>query len=242
MATIFWAGLRQEATVQQNALVKLPDDMDMNAAAVFQGGHTTSYFALKQRANLKPGETLLVLGASGGVGMAAMQLGKAMGANVIGAVGSKEKQQVLKSEGFSTVINYGEEDLRETIKSATNGQGIDVVYDPVGGDLFEPATRSLKPNGRVLVVGFAAGEIPSFPINLALLKQISIVGVNYQTFFNEDRAGVEENFSELFEMYRNTQIKPLIDKVYPLEQSADALLLLANRGIIGKAVVELQHD
>lgn len=242
MATIFWGGLREEATVPQSSLVKIPEDMNMNVAAVFQGGHMTSYFALKQRAKLKSGETLLVLGAGGGVGMAAMQLGKAMGAKVIGAVGSKDKQQALNNEGFSEIIHYGEQDLRETIKSATNGQGIDVAYDPVGGDLFEPAARSLRPNGRILVVGFADGKIPSFPVNLTLLKQISIVGVNYQTFFNDDRAGVEENFSELFEMYQNKQIKPLIDKVFPLDRTVEAFKLMSERKVIGKAVVELQHD
>lgn len=240
MATIFWGGMAEQAVAQAEVIVRVPDGMDLISAAVFQGGHTTSYYALKQRAALAPGETLLVLGAGGGVGMAALQLGRAMGARVIAAVGSAAKAQVLRSEGFEEVIDYGSGDLREAIKELTAGKGVDVVYDPVGGELFEPAARSLCRKGRILVVGFASGEIPKYPVNLALLKETAVVGVNYQQFFRFEREEVERNFAELMEMHAKGLINPRIDRVYPLAQAVDALKAVAAREIVGKAVVRME--
>ena len=239
MATIFWGGLAEQAIAPAASLVTIPDDMDYVTASVFQGGHTTAYYALKQRARLAPGEQLLVLGAAGGVGLAAVQLGAAMGARVIGAVGSVQKRDCVLANGADACINYGEQDLRDELKRLTEGRGVDVVVDPVGGDLFDRACRSVSPGSRILVLGFASGRIPELPVNLALLKSSSVVGVNYMQFFGDDRPGVEQNFSELMHLFSEDRIRPRIDTVYPLEQAVAALQHVGQRRAIGKVVVEL---
>lgn len=239
MATTFWNGLVEEVIVPAAALCRVPDSMDMLQAAVFQGAYNTSYFALKQRAHLQAGETLLVLGASGGVGLAAMKLGRLMGARVIGAVGSSSKADLLRSMGFEEVINYSESDLRDGIKKLTHGEGIDVVYDPVGGDYFEQAARSLRLNGRMLVVGFASGSIPTFPVNLSLLKQTSVVGVNYHAFYQASPKAAAENLSQLCEFFVEGKITSHIDAIYPLEDAKIGLKRLDDRSIVGKVVVTM---
>ncbi len=240
MATIFWGGLAEEVVAPAKAIVPVPDEMDMLRAAVFQGGHTTSYYALKQRGALKSGETLLVLGAGGGVGMAAMQIGRAMGARVIGAVSSARKIEALRTEGFSELIDYGQEDLREAVRRLTGGEGVDVVFDPVGGELFGQACRTARRYGRILIVGFASGQIAQYATNLALLKENAVVGVNYMSFFEHERAAVERNFAELMEFYRQGTIRPRIDRVFTLDQAVDALAAVADRSAIGKIVVAIQ--
>jgi NADPH2:quinone reductase len=240
MATIFWGGLAEQAIAPAHTLIPVPDEMDFVTASVFQGGHTTSYFALKQRGQLKPGETLLVLGAAGGVGLAAVQLGKAMGARVIAAVSSEEKQACVLENGADDCINYTEQDLREQVKALTGGRGADVIVDPVGGDVFDSACRCVNVNGRILILGFASGRIPEYPVNLALLKSCSVVGVNYMQFFGADPAGVKENFAELMEMFGQGEINPAIDTIYPLEESVAALLHVGERRAVGKVVVQLR--
>lgn len=242
MATVFLGGLQGYVVVDVGALNRIPSSMSAIQAAVFLGAYTTSYFALKQRASLQYGETLLVLGASGGVGLAALQLGKAMGANVIAAVGSETKASELKRLGFDKVINYDESDLRQQINLLTDSQGIDVVYDPVGGDLFEAAARSLRAGGRMLVVGFASGTIPKFPVNLALLKQISIVGVHYQEFYENHPVARQQNVNELYELFERGLISPHIHKIFPFEQSKQAIQSLATRQIVGKTVVAISKE
>lgn len=239
MATIFWGGLAEQAVVSASAVVPVPDQMDMLTAAVFQGGHTTAYYALKQRAALRPDESLLVLGAAGGVGMAAMQIGRAMGARVIGAVGSAHKAGVLREEGFDELIDYASEDLRERLREMGLGKGVDVVFDPVGGEPFAKAARSVSRYARILVVGFASGEIPQYATNLALLKECSVVGVNYQQFFAHERDAVNRNFAELMELFRRGLVRPRIDGIYPLEEATQALRRVAERSVAGKVLVSM---
>jgi NADPH2:quinone reductase len=200
----------------------------------------TSMHALKQRANLQPGETLLVLGASGGVGLAAVEIGKAMGARVIAAASSAEKLEVAKAAGADALINYSEENLKDRVKELTGGQGADVIYDPVGGDLFDAAMRAINWNGRLLVVGFASGRIPELPVNLALLKGASVVGVFWGSFAQRQPQDNLANFQQLFAWYAEGKLKPLVSQTFPLERAADAINALANRTAVGKVVVEVR--
>ncbi|MFK7733244.1 MAG: NADPH:quinone oxidoreductase family protein [Pseudomonadales bacterium] len=239
MATIFWGGLAEQAVAAAHTIVPIPEQMDFLTASVFQGGHTTSYYALKQCGHLKPGETLLVLGAAGGVGLAAVQLGKAMGATVIAAVGNEAKQQCVLQHGADFAINYNAEDLKERAKELTNGRGADVILDPVGGDVFDIASRCVNSQGRILIVGFASGRIPKYSVNLALLKSCSLIGVNYQHFFATEHAQVEQNFKELMQMVAQEKIKPHIDKVFSLDESVKALQHVEQRKAIGKVVVSV---
>jgi NADPH2:quinone reductase len=240
MATIFWGGLAEQAIAPAHTLVPVPDDMDFITASVFQGGHTTSYFALKQRGALRAGETLLVLGAAGGIGLSAVQLGKAMGARVIGAVSTERKRDCVLENGADECIVGGPQELREQAKALTDGRGADVILDPVGGDMFDAACRCINVNGRILVLGFASGRIPDYPVNLALLKSCSVVGVNYMTFFQTDSAGVKENFAELMAMFAEGKIRPHVDTVYPLAEAAAALAHVGERRAVGKVVVKLR--
>lgn len=239
MANIFTGGLVEQALAPAQVVVPIPEEMDFLTASVFQGGHTTSYYALKQRGQLRSGETLLVLGAAGGVGLAAVQLGKAMGAKVIAAVGSEEKQACALQHGADETINYNKDELRSSIDALTHKRGVDVILDPVGGDVFDKAVRCIKPDGRILVVGFASGRIPQYAVNLALLKSCSLVGVNYLHFFNAERHQVEENLAELMLMVKQGKIKPHIDKIYSLEDATEALAYVGERKAMGKVVVSV---
>jgi NADPH2:quinone reductase len=200
----------------------------------------TSMHALKQRGNLQPGETLLVLGASGGVGLAAVEIGKAMGARVIAAASSAEKLAVAKAAGADELINYSETSLKDEIKRLTDGQGADVIYDPVGGDLFDQAVRAIAWNGRLLVVGFASGRIPEFPVNLALLKGASVVGVFWGSFAQRQPQDNAANFQQLFGWFAEGKLKPLVSQVYPLSQAAQAINDLGQRKAVGKVVVQVR--
>jgi NADPH:quinone reductase len=215
----------------------MPDAMDFVPASAFVLTYGTSYHALKDRAQLKSGETLLVLGASGGVGLAAVQIGKAMGAHVIAAASSDAKLTVCKDNGADELINYAQEDLRARIKASTGGRGVDVVYDPVGGAYSEPALRDTAWNGRFLVVGFAAGEIPKVPLNLALLKGCSIVGVFWGAFTRNQPDDNRRNNQELLQMYLDGKVKPHIHATYPLERAAEALNEVMNKRVSGKVVL-----
>ncbi|MEM6545101.1 MAG: NADPH:quinone oxidoreductase family protein, partial [Pseudomonadota bacterium] len=188
---------REQLAVDQNAVMPMPEGLDFSQAAGVAMTYFTSYHALKQRADLKKGETLLVLGAAGGVGSTAVELGKYMGARVIAAASSEEKLQLCRELGADETINYSEQDLKGAIKELTGGKGVDVVYDPVGGDYAEPALRGMAWNGRYLVIGFASGPIPEIPLNLALLKGCSIVGVFWGRFIAEEPAVHVQNIEEL---------------------------------------------
>jgi NADPH2:quinone reductase len=215
----------------------MPAAMDFPTGAAFTLTYGTSHHALMDRAQLQPGETLLVLGAAGGVGLAAVELGKAMGARVIAAASSDEKLALCKAHGADATINYATEDLRACIKELTDGRGIDLVYDPVGGDLSEPALRSMAWNGRFLVVGFAAGRIPSPPLNLPLLKGCSIVGVFWGAFTRNEPARNVVNLQELLLWWSEGRLQPHVSAVYPLERAVDALNDLVQRRVQGKAVL-----
>ncbi|AWV99677.1 zinc-binding dehydrogenase [Arcticibacterium luteifluviistationis] len=232
-----WGGFAEEAVVDKNRVFPLPKGMDYVTASSLMYNYGTSYHALKDRAKLLKGETLLVLGAAGGVGLAAVELGKIMGATVIAAASSAEKLAVCKEKGASHLINYAEEDLKARVKELTNGKGVDVVYDPVGDKWAEAALRSTAWNGRYLVVGFAGGEIPKIPMNLPLLKGCAIMGVFWGRFTTEEPALSIQNIQELGKFYLEGKIKPHIYKLYPLEKGADALNDLMNRKVTGKAVV-----
>lgn len=240
MALTGWGSFAEQVAVPGYNVMPIPSEMDFNSAAAFGMTYGTSMHALKQRANLQPGETLLVLGASGGVGLAAVEIGKALGARVIAAASSAEKLAVAKAAGADELINYSESNLKEEIKRLTNGQGADVIYDPVGGDLFDLAIRSIAWNGRLLVVGFASGRIPELPVNLCLLKGAAVLGVFWGAFAQRQPADNAANFAQLFAWHAEGKIKPLVSQVFPLEQAGDAINTLGQRKAVGKLVVQVR--
>ncbi len=234
-----WGGFAEQVVVNAKRVFPMPADLDFITAASTLYTYGTSYYALKDRAALKAGETLLVLGAAGGVGLAAVELGKVMGATVIAAASSEEKLTLCKEKGADFTINYSTEDLRARVKEITCDKGVDVVYDPVGGNLSEPALRSIAWQGRYLVVGFAAGEIPKFPNNLALLKGCSIVGVFWGNFAEREPQNNLKNFHELLALIKAGKIKQHIHKLFSLEEAPKALTELVERKVKGKAVVKV---
>jgi NADPH2:quinone reductase len=215
----------------------LPPGFPAVDAAAFIMIYATSWHALMDRAALKAGETVLVLGAAGGVGTAAIQIAKAMGAKVIAAASTQEKCELCKSIGADITINYAKENLREAIKAATGGKGPDVIYDPVGGDFAEPAFRSIAWRGRYLVVGFASGPIPALPFNLALLKGASIVGVFWGDFSRREPKANAAMMAELAQWYAQGKVKPVIDRTMPMAQLKAAYAHMGSRGVKGKLVM-----
>ncbi len=242
MATPSIGGMAEQVVATSAGLRKIPDSMDFKTAAGFAMVYTTSYHALKQRAQLKPGETLLVLGASGGVGMAAVELGKLMGARVIAAASSEEKLEFVQQADPDELLNYGDGDLKEKVKALTDGKGADVIYDPVGGNLFDQATRSINWNGRILVVGFTSGRIPEYKANLALLKGASMVGVFLGRFRKEEPQAYEENFAELLEMFNAGKLKPIISQTFALEDYVSAFSVFTERRAMGKVILEIRKE
>ncbi len=236
-----YGAFAEEVLVPENQLIPVPDGMDDNTAAAFTMVYGTSYHALKQRANIQPGETLLVLGASGGVGLAAVELGKAMGATVIACASSEEKLAVAKEAGADDLINYAEEDLKDALKKRYP-KGVDVIYDPVGDKFTEAALRNMAWNGRLLIVGFAAGDIPKIPANLALLKGCSIVGVFWGAFTQQEPMVNMQNIMELFQLFGQGKIKPRISQVFKFEEYEQALAALTSRTAKGKVVLEVAQD
>jgi NADPH2:quinone reductase len=232
-----WGGFAEEVVTEAAKLIKIPAALDFATAAAFTLVYGTAHHALKDRAQIQPGETLLVLGAAGGVGLAAVELGKVMGARVIAGASSDEKLAVCKQHGADDLINYSTEDLRERIKTLTNGNGVDVIIDPLGGDYTEPALRSIAWKGRLLVIGFAAGDIPRIPLNLPLLKGCSIVGVFWGSFTEREPQRNQQHLQELLTWLAEGKLKPHISATYPLERAADALNDLMNRNVMGKAVL-----
>lgn len=237
IASSTYGGFAEEMAIDADRLVAIPEAMDYVPASAFILTYGTSYHALKDRAQLKPGETLLVLGASGGVGLAAVQLGKAMGARVIAAASSDAKLAVCRENGADELINYASDDLRARVKAITAGRGVDVVYDPVGGPYSEPALRDMAWNGRFLVVGFAAGDIPKVPLNLPLLKGCAIVGVFWGAFTRTEAERNRRNNDELMRLYLAGKVKPHIHATYPLERAAQALNEVLYKRVSGKVVL-----
>jgi NADPH2:quinone reductase len=235
MAHIRSGGYAEEAVVDEALLAPVPAGLDFTVAASFGLVYATAYHALKDRAGIRAGETLLVLGAAGGVGLAAVELGKLFGARVIACASSEEKLETCKRFGAEVAINYEREDLREALKNL--GRAVDIVLDPVGGKYSEPAVRAMAWKGRYLVVGFASGEIPRIPLNLTLLKGCSIVGVFWGEFARRERDLNAANLKELTAWLRAGKIKPLVSASYPLERAADALNDMMNRKVQGKVVL-----
>lgn len=240
MALTGWGSFAEEVAVPGYNAMPIPASMDFASAAAFGMTYGTSMHALKQRGNLQPGETLLVLGASGGVGLAAVEIGKAMGAKVIAAASSAEKLEVAKAAGADELINYSESNLKDEVKRLTGGQGADVIYDPVGGDLFDAAIRSIAWNGRLLVVGFASGRIPELPVNLTLLKGAAVVGVFWGSFAQRQPQDNAANFQQLFAWHAEGKLKPLVSQTFPLAQAAEAINTLGQRKAVGKVVVQVR--
>lgn len=237
MASALWGGFAERLAVPAAAVNSIPEGMDMVTASVLAGAYGTSYHALKHRADLRPGESLLVLGAAGGVGLAAVEIGKAMGAHVIAAASSAEKLAVCTERGADEVIDYGKDDLRAAIKALAGSRGVDVVYDPVGGEYSEAALRGLAWGGRFLVVGFAAGDIPRVPLNLPLLKGCQIVGVFWGAAIERNPTLLGGAIEELGRWWTDGRIRPLVSGVYPLDRAGDALAVLAERRATGKLAI-----
>ena len=237
LALVMHGAFAEEALADARAVVPIPEAIDFATAASFMFTYGTSYHALKDRAALQPGETLLVLGAAGGVGLAAVELGKLMGARVIAAASSAEKLDACRSRGADETIDYTTEDLKERVKALTGGRGVDVVYDPVGGDYSEAALRGMAWKGRFLVVGFANGEIPRIPLNLALLKGCAIVGVFWGSFTTKEPEANAANVRELVGHISAGRLAPLVSDRYPLARGVDALRAMQERRVKGKVVV-----
>jgi NADPH:quinone reductase len=231
----------ERAVVDASSVDVIPEAMDFNTAAALGLAYGTSYHALAQRARLQPGENLLVLGASGGVGLAAVEIGKAFGARVIAGASTDQKLQIAKEHGADVLVNYSQGSLKDKIKELTGGKGADVIFDPVGGELFDQCARCINWNGRLLVVGFASGTIPKYPVNLALLKGCQIVGVFWGDFRQREPETYRENCQALFELFREGKIKPLISQAFPLERYADALNVFVNRQAVGKIVLRIRN-
>ncbi|MBY0571899.1 MAG: NADPH:quinone oxidoreductase family protein [Burkholderiaceae bacterium] len=238
IAFIGQGAFAQQVLAPANAVIPMPEGMDFDTAAAITLTYGTSHHAVVDRAQLKAGETMLVLGAAGGVGLAAIEIGKAVGAKVIAAASSDEKLDICRQHGADMTINYSNTDLREAIKSATGGKGPDVIYDPVGGIYAEPAFRSIAWRGRYLVVGFANGEIPKLPLNLALLKGASLVGVFWGEFAKREPKANMAAMSEMIGWLREGKIKPHISARYALNETADALNDIAARKVTGKVVIQ----
>jgi len=232
-------GYADEAVTDAATVVPIPDAMDYVTAAAFPVAYGTSYLALTHRGNLKPGETLLVLGAAGGVGLTAVELGKQMGARVIAAAGGPDKLAIAKEHGADELIDYRSESIRDRVRDLTGGLGADVVYDPVGGDAFDQALRAVNWEARMLIIGFASGRIQSVPANLILVKNISITGVVWGAQSERDPALVSRHLAELLRWWEAGRLKPLVSKTFPLAEAGAAMQALLSRRHSGRIVLEV---
>jgi NADPH2:quinone reductase len=230
-------GIAAKAVLEATKTAKLPEEVSFEVGAVIPATYGTSCHALVDRASLAPGETLLVLGAAGGVGLAAVQIGKVLGATVVAAVSSAEKADLVTDAGADQVIRYDDTDLRKGIEEATHGAGADVVYDPVGGEMTEAALRSTNWGGRLLVVGFASGKIPQISMNLPLLKGNSLVGVFWGRFTDQDPDRSAENTRQLIRWVQEGELRPAIDRIFDLDHGAEALAWVAARRAKGKVLI-----
>lgn len=231
----------EKCAAEESRVIALPDGLDFEQGAGFSVTYGTSYHALKQCAKLTAGETVLVLGAAGGVGITAVEIAKAMGARVIAAASSDDKLAFAREAGADATVNYSREPLRDTLKNLTGGHGADVVYDPVGGNLALEAYRSLAWHGRYLVIGFAGGEIPSFPANIALLKEASIVGVWWGTWAAKNPQAQLENVQELAALIAQGRVRPRVTGSYPLEEYRAAFASITGRLARGKVILKINQ-
>jgi len=236
IASMMGGAFAEKAVASAHTVVAMPDSMGFPTGAGLTTTYSTSYHALKQRANLQSGETLLVLGAAGGVGLSAVELGRLMGAHVIAAASTDEKLETTRAFGADACINYTKEDLKTRVKELTGKKGADVVYDPVGGDYCEQALRATNWDGRYLVIGFASGNIPRIPLNLPLLKGSHIVGVFWGAWAARNPQGHRKNFGELLDLFVEGRIKPLVSETYALDNYLDAFNCLTERRAKGKVI------
>ena len=220
----------------------IPDGLSDIDAAGFALTYGTGYYALVNRGNLQPGETLLVLGAAGGVGLAAVELGKALGARVIAAASTDEKLAVCKKYGADDLINYTDQPLKEAVRALTGDKGADVIYDPVGGDMTDAAMRCINWEGRLLIIGFAGGRIAQVPVNLSLLKGCQIVGVAYQRFNRSNPAGAAENMAALMELWSAGKLRPHTSAIFPMDDAVGAMQAIMTRKSTGQVVVKMRDD
>jgi len=234
-----WGAAREIVAIRAERLVKIPDQLDFERAAGLTVTYGTTLYALRERAALKPGESLVVLGASGGTGLATVELGKIMGARVIACASSDEKLAFVRARGADEIVNYEREDLRGALRRLGGQRGIDVVYDPVGGRYAEPALRSLGWLGRYLVIGFAAGEIPKIPLNLALLKSCDIRGVSWGTWTQREPQAQRKLMADIVNWCAQGKLSAHVQEAYPLAQVAAALNMLATRKAMGKIVLRI---
>lgn len=234
-----FGALAEKMVAAQSAVITMPEGLSFNQAAGIGITYFTSYYALKQRANIQAGETILVMGAGGGVGITAVEIAKAMGATVIAAASSDEKLALAKSKGADHLINYETHVLKDEVKAICGRKGVDVVYDPVGGDFSESALRCMAWNGRFLVIGFASGPIPKVPLNLTLLKGCQIVGVFWGAFAGKEPQVQAQNVEELWAMFASGQLSPVVTDVFALEQYVDAFNCLTQRRALGKVILEI---
>ncbi|MBI5789884.1 MAG: NADPH:quinone oxidoreductase family protein [Rhodocyclales bacterium] len=230
-------GFAEECLADVHRVMPLPKTMDFDSGAALVLTYCTSLHALKDCGHLQPGETLVVLGAAGGVGISAIEIGKAMGARVIAAASSEDKLDLCRKVGADETVNYSTENLKDRINELTAGKGADVVYDPVGGPYTEPAVRALAWRGRLLIIGFAAGEIPKIPLNLALLKERSLVGVYWGDSTKHDPGGHLANLHQLNDWFAAGKIRPVVSERFSLAAAGDAIAKIANRQVKGKIVV-----
>lgn len=229
--------MAERATAFPGAIVRLPDQIGFDIGAAVPVAYGTAYHALVDRAALRADETLLVLGAAGGVGIAAVQVGKALGATVLAAVSSAEKAIVARDAGADDVIRYDQVPLRDGIAAGTSGAGVDVVYDPVGGEATELALRSTNWRGRLLVIGFTSGDIPQIPLNLTLVKGNAVVGVFWGRFNIEEPERSAENNQIVMDWVADGTLRPLVQKTFPLDEAVEALRWVADRKVVGRVVV-----
>ncbi|MBI1204618.1 MAG: zinc-binding dehydrogenase [Rhodopseudomonas sp.] len=232
-----YGAARESIAVAADRLTKIPDDLDFDHAAGLCVTYGTTYYALKDRAHIKSGETLAVLGASGGTGLAAIELGKIMGARVIACASSPDKLDFARRHGADDGIDYAADDLRDGLRRVTGGKGVDVIYDPVGGPYAEPALRSMAWEGRYLVVGFAAGDIPKLPLNLVLLKSCDVLGVFWGAWTARDPQGHRANTAQLLAWAAAGKLSSHVHAVYPLSEAASALKAIAARQVMGKVIL-----
>ncbi len=237
MATVQTGGYAEETLAEAPSVFRLPDGVSFEQAGGFPITYGTSYHALVDRAGLKSGETLLVHGASGGVGLTAVELGRKLGATVIGTVGTDEKMDVVRQHGADHVINYSKENFRDRVLELTGGRGADVIYDPVGGDVFDLSRRCIAWAGRLLVIGFASGRIPELPVNHALVKGYSVIGVYWGAFAEREPEKNRANFMTLLEWCAEGSLNPHVSMRFPLSRAGEAMKALRTRKATGKVLV-----
>jgi NADPH2:quinone reductase len=236
-AMLGWGGFASVALAPAESVFRMPDSMSFEHGAAFGIVYQTSYFGLVYRAQLQPGETLLVHAAAGGVGLAAVQIGRALGARVLATAGSPAKLDIAREHGAQEAYDYSNPDWVERVKAATDGRGADVIYDPVGGDVFDLSTKCIAFGGRLLVIGFASGRIPSIQVNRILLKNIAVVGLHWGAYRQHDPNRIPQAMDALFDLYSAGKLHPVVSSTWPLTQAAAALEEIASRRSVGKVLL-----